>query len=334
MLQYHTTESIESGEVVVGRATDIKDKSYVSTYKKIGVSIAVALAMFAGFHKISSPANFQSSLSSGDASVEWKNRPDVQEYSSLKVVYGSMNEDDVRGLFNKFKADHRRAYDSQETEATRFGLFKGSLKEIDFLNKRNPLALFGITESADLTKEEKAKRKMSSKWSDYSAMKASLPTEMVEAAMKGPEAVVGKTFSDAQSVSEFAWADPDDCAACTMFPDLANYNLTHAPKDFDWRALGAVTSVKNQKYCGSCWTFSTAGDVEGTHFLATGNLTSFSEQQLVACDTKNYGSTADGCMPPCNIYRTSGSWFLMLHTRTKGYSWTTSYQLQPAIRTY
>merc|ERR1711998_138045 len=48
--------------------------------------------------------------------------------------------------------------------------------------------------------------------------------------------------------------------------------------------------VKNQKYCGSCWTFSTAADVEGTHYLAGYNLTSFSEQQIVACDYE-----MDGC---------------------------------------
>ena len=44
------------------------------------------------------------------------------------------------------------------------------------------------------------------------------------------------------------------------------------------------------QYCGSCWTFSTAADIEGTHYLAGYNLTSFSEQQIVACDTD-----MDGC---------------------------------------
>jgi len=119
--------------------------------------------------------------------------------------------------------------------------------------------------------------------------------------------------------------------------------LTSAPSSYDWRDNGVVTPVKNQGYCGSCWAFSAVETIESAWALAGNTLTTFSEQQVVSCDTTDAGcnggntptayayiesagglateanypyASSSGTAPACQSFTVSGG-------KISGYSWAT-----------
>jgi cysteine peptidase B len=151
--------------------------------------------------------------------------------------------------FAQFKAKFQRHYASAQEETKRFKIFVENLKKAAQLEAANPKATFGVNEYADYSPAEFKKFHDSQKF--YQSHKAS-------------KAFGTKTMS-------------------------AEAKRLAAGNQQDWRSKGAVTPIKNQGQCGSCWAFSTTGGIEGQWFLAGNKLTSLSEQELTSCDTIDSG---------------------------------------------
>ncbi|CAD7088623.1 unnamed protein product [Hermetia illucens] len=161
----------------------------------------------------------------------------------------------ARSKRSSFQQIHRPHYESPKIEAIRKQIFKNNLAKIVQHNKEYELGLHtyrkGVNQFSDMTEDEALK------------FASCFQTPSVEELVKMTEMIPANDF-------KFS-------------------NAAKVPDAIDYRDQGAVTRVKNQGKCGSCWAFATTGVLESHHFLKKKKLLELSEQQLIDCSERNRG---------------------------------------------
>jgi len=153
--------------------------------------------------------------------------------------------DVLESEWNNFRKQFRKNYENEEEEQLRRQIFQDNKEIIDKHNRRY------------IAGEETYEMGVN-QFTDL------LPKEFESLMLRDLNVTELRSFAD------FIYTKPDDI-------DI--------PSSIDWRTEGAVSRVKNQGRCGSCWAFSAVGTLEGTHFVSTHRLIELSEKNLLDCSS-------------------------------------------------
>jgi cathepsin L len=181
----------------------------------------------------------------------------IARYAQSTATFSKTNSfiERAKEAWIKFKKEFALIYENAEEEAKRFALFADNFVTVHQHNKKY--------------KEGSVAYKLT-------LNKFSVMSETELKNYRGLKISMSKTY-------------PTRRGSTYLSPNVT----IKLPNNVDWRDKGAVTEVKDQGQCGSCWAFSTTGSLEGQTFRKTGNLPSLSEQQLVDCAGGRYGNA--GC---------------------------------------
>ncbi|XP_058968750.2 counting factor associated protein D [Pocillopora verrucosa] len=194
-----------------------------------------------------------------------------------EFMHENFEDGEVEQMFEEFKRTHKKSYDDPTEHEQRKHIFRHNMR---FISSKNRAALnftLAPNELSDVTDDE---------------------FEMYKGLLIDPGGGDDETLKK-QEIPEARFNTPD----------------TPLPKCLDWREYGAVTPAKAQGLCGSCWTFSSTGPIEGAYAIQTGKLMDVSEQQLMDC---SWGFGNSGC-------RGGYSWKALVWAKRHGVASSSSY---------
>ncbi|OEL26365.1 Thiol protease SEN102 [Dichanthelium oligosanthes] len=156
------------------------------------------------------------------------------------------SEESLRVLYESWISHYMVARPGlqEDDKARRFNVFKENVRYIHQANKKDRPFRLALNKFADMTRDE-----------------------------------FRQTYAGSRVRHHRALSGGRQGEASFMYADAGNL-----PPAVDWRLRGAVTRIKDQGQCGSCWAFSTVAAVEGINKIRTGKLVSLSEQELMDCD--------------------------------------------------
>ncbi|KAK3752750.1 hypothetical protein QZH41_018716 [Actinostola sp. cb2023] len=186
---------------------------------------------------------------------------------------GGISEKVIENMYNKYKTLHNKTYDSNHEHVKRKHMFRHNMRYIRSINRKHLSYKLAPNHLVDLTDDEYDRHE-------------GLPEDPTTHHKGGVH------------------LHPHHHAAYSHMEKVLK--RIDVPEELDWRDYGAVTPVRGQGICGSCYALAAIGASEGAYFMKTGRLVELSAQQIIDC---SWGSGNHGCRG--GFYNKALSWIYL-----------------------